>query len=245
VFPDRMEREVDHHEPGVVKASIDLLGRAVEAYQRSPVLRVLVKLNPALGAVEAALLSTWAYFQHRRMEVFADELTTLGLNVTEDDARQREFFDAFTSTVRHTAAETRDEKIRLFARLFANHVARSYSTPIDLYEEYLSVLDELSEREFSILLILRKYEIANPIRANENALQRAQRFWGAFAREAQEGLGIPANHLEPLLDRLTRTGLYQTIVGAFIDYTGGRGHLTPYFDGFLDALGLLNESEIS
>jgi hypothetical protein len=46
-------------------------------------------------------------------------------------------------------------------------------------------------------------------------------------------------HLEAMLDRLTRTGLYQTIVGAFIDYTGGRGYLTAYFEAFLVAFDLV------
>lgn len=224
-------------EPGPVEPA-DLFRKIVGAYERSPVLRMLVAINPSLGIAESAILGTYAYFQHRRMEVFTDELTTLGLNITEDDVRRKKFFDTFTSTVRHAAAESRDKKIRLFARLFANHLKTKDSTSIDLYEEHLSVLDDLSEREFELLLLLRKYETEHPHQGNENRLKRAQKFWDAFAEEAERSLHIPADQLESSLDRLTRTGLYQTIVGGYWDYTGGRGYLTPRFDSFVKALGL-------
>jgi hypothetical protein len=223
---------------GLLEQVSDMTRKMVEAYQRSPVLRILVKLNPALAAAEAGILGTYSYFMHQRLMSFAAEFTTLGINVSEADATSKEFFDAYASTARRVLSESRESKIRLFAHLFAEFLRGERLTSIDLYEEHLSILEDLSEREFRLLLLLRRHEAGCPPREGENILQRANRFWPEFAREATEKLNIPAGHLEPMLDRLSRTGLYQTCVGGFWDYTGGRGYITANFDHFCSALGI-------
>jgi hypothetical protein len=141
---------------------------------------MLVKLCPPLAIAEAGILGTYAWFQHRRLEVFADEFTTLGLHITEEEAVKREFFDAYTSTARHVLSESRDAKIRLFARLFATFVQTGCSTPIDRYEEYLQLLDEISETEFSLLLLLARHERKQPQDPAENRLQRAHALLGCL-----------------------------------------------------------------
>jgi hypothetical protein len=68
--------------------------------------------------------------------------------------------------------ESREAKIRLFTRLFDEFVESGCATPIDHYDEYLLLLDEISERAFKLLLILeRQWEPA----ACEHAIQRLQR----------------------------------------------------------------------
>jgi hypothetical protein len=78
-------------EDGLAQVLGDFARDTIEAYQRSPVLRMLVKIIPLLAVAEAGVLGTCAWFQHRRLEVFADEFTTLGLNLSEEDAKRQEF----------------------------------------------------------------------------------------------------------------------------------------------------------
>lgn len=179
-------------------------------------------------------------FQNRRLQVFADEFTTLGLTISKQDAERQEFFDAYTSTAQHVLTESRDAKIRLFARLFGEFLRRGCATPIDRYEQHLLLLDEISEREFTMLLLLERHEARHPRQPDEIPLQRATRFWVGFEGDAEKELGIDGDVLQAMLGRLTRTGMYLEFTGAYLDYSGGRGYLTPIFTEFLDALGISN-----
>ncbi|MBA7701441.1 hypothetical protein ES703_110179 [subsurface metagenome] len=97
-------------------------------------------------------------------------------------------------------------------------------------------MDGLSYREFQILLILKKHEEATPQREGENELQRAQRLWAPFQSECAKTLKIPKDEINGILNRLNRTGLYQTIIGMYFDYAGDRGRLTPNFYKFIERL---------
>jgi hypothetical protein len=223
---------------GFIEVAGEAVRDTIEAYQRSPVLRMLVKSIPILSVAETGILGTYLWFQNRRLQTFADEFTTLGLNITEADAKRKEFFDAYTSTAQHVLAESREAKIRLFAGLFGEFVRGGCTASIDCYEEHLQLLDEISEREFKLLLILQRIEARHPLQPTENRLQRTGHFWAEFTIDAQKELGIDAEGLAAMLGRLARTGMYQEITGGYFDYGGGRGYLTVAFAEFLGALGM-------
>jgi hypothetical protein len=67
----------DVPEDGLIEGLGDFVRSTIEAYERSPVLRMLVKITPPLAVVEAGILGTYAWYQHWRLQVFADEFTTL------------------------------------------------------------------------------------------------------------------------------------------------------------------------
>jgi hypothetical protein len=228
---------------GLFETVARLTGETIEAYQRSPVLRMLTKLILPLSVVEAGILGTYAWFQNRRLQVFADEFISLKLGISEDDAKRKEFFDAYTSTAQHVLSESRDAKIRLFARLFGEFIRGGCITPIDRYEEHLQLLDEVSEREFKLLLLLARHEGKHPMQRSDNRLTRTNYFWAEFASDAQRELGLEEDNLESMLARLTRTGMYQEITGAYFDYTGGRGYMTSSFEEFLCALGISPDAQ--
>jgi|ERR1051326_999571 hypothetical protein len=225
-------------EDGVVETVGEAIKSALESYQRSPVLRMLVKLYPPLAVAEAGILGTYSWFQNRRVGLFAEEFTTLGIAFTAEDAKRREFFDAYTATATHVMQESRDEKIKLFARLFGQFVKGGCTAPIDRYEEYLQLLDEISEREFELLLLLHRYEVKNEQIISENRLQQAMNYWPNFTAEARDRFQIDEGTLEAMLVRLTRTGMYKEITGTFLGYGGGIGYLTALFVEFKSALGI-------
>jgi hypothetical protein len=154
------------------------------------------------------------------------------------------------------------------------------------YEEILAVLDDLSYRDFQVLLILQRFETETPLEEQPCAdpgvakLYRATKFWEDFSDEVASETGIPSaspqgflciplgaprssvasrpgwspalpgkdlaqhvlrkctsNEIPGVLERLTRTGLYQTNRALVSGYPGDKGSLTPNFAAFLKALG--------
>lgn len=109
----------------------------------------------------------------------------------------------------------------------------------DDYEDFSKILDDLSYREFQVLCILHGFEndptYYRQVDKDWNKLQIASLFWDDFLDALQNELNIAKDQVPGVLERLSRTGLYQTFVGSFIDYAGDRGHLTPQCYSLLDA----------
>jgi hypothetical protein len=217
-----------------------LVDRLMELYERAPVVRMLVAAYPPLTIAEAGVLAAYKWWRARRMYVFTEEIISLRLNPPEEQVKSREFCEAFGATALRVLETAREDKIRLFARLFASYVRQNDCTPeaFDALEEDLAILDDLSFREFQLLLVLRKYELQFPSTPDKNEAQRTRQYWDNFKVEATKHIGISNDELNPMLQRLIRTGLYQMITGTYWDYLGDRGYLTPRFAKFLQRLNL-------
>jgi hypothetical protein len=198
------------------------------------VMYVCTKLNPTLALGDAVIRSTLGLWK-RRSKLFANELISLNIDPPAERIRQREFLDALTITLRRVQETASDLKIKRFARLFASYYEGKEFASFDQYEEYVSILDQLGEREFQVLLLLNDYEQRNPL-GDRNPLQRATGFWERLVAEVEEKIRIPRDELTPTLTRLQRTGLYEHFVGSYWDYTGGMGCVTPLFSRLLAAL---------
>ena len=222
-------------EPEIPGGMDEVVSGVLAIYQRNPLLRMIVRLNPITSVAEAGILGTVDMYLNRRMFVFAQELISLNIDPPEDRIRKREFIDAFSATQRKVRETTNDNKIKTFAALFASYYEGSIFSSVDHYEEFLRILDEISEREFRVLLILDRHERLNPLQVSENQLGRANRIWQAFTDEVESSVGIPVKHLAAVMKRLERTGLYEPIIGSYLNYGGGRGYLTPLFESFLQA----------
>lgn len=120
-------------------------------------------------------------------------------------------------------ANLRDRFLAFFGPVFAPGMVFNYS------ETALGMLDDLSLREFNLLIKLEEYEQQHPRKEDENELQRARRFWDDFVVDVEQNLNIPREELEAMLARLIRSGCYEPFVGAYFDYTGGMGKLTPLY----------------
>jgi len=212
------------------------LDRIADWYESSVIIRVgAVALTPVTSGVtaivDAGIVSTFAFLRRSRLGALRNELIVLNLHPTEEEIRSQEFIEAFVATASRTERTKREEKIRLFARLLTSYWRDGIFTPesYDKYEEDLAIIDELGYREFMVLSILEKYEGQYPLQPGMNQLGRARQFWQAFQEEVARELEIKPAEVEGYLQRLSRTGLYQPIVGAFFDYIGGLGYLAPGF----------------
>lgn len=215
--------------------------RLAARYEKNPIIRALVQLIPwGVGsAADVAITTVLARIREERAREFFDQLASGELELTQEQIATEDFLHAYFATARAALNTRRREKIRLFAQLFANYAGKGLVGDSDVYEEYLSILDDLSYREFQILLILKRHQDCTPRQPQQNDLQWSSTFWDAFLDSVVSEVGIPRQEIPGILARLNRTGLYKTIVGTFLGYGGDQGLLTPNFDRFLHALGLL------
>jgi len=211
--------------------------KLAERYEKSPAIRALVQLIPSWigSAFDVVLTITIANIREDRARAFFDELGKRDFPLTEEEIKSEDFLHAFFATSKAALNTRRREKTRLFAQLLCSYAFKP--TEIEEFEEHLSVLDDLSYREFQILLALKHYEEADPQDKVKNAHERADLFWKDFQSECATKLGIPTDELNGILTRLTRTGLYQVIT---FHYRGDRGRLTPNFYRFIEKLGTAN-----
>ena len=210
-------------------------------YEKNPVVRALVQLIPfgVGGAADVALTTIIDNIREDRARTFFDELAARDFPLIEKEIQSEDFLHAYFATCKAALNTRRREKIRLFAQLLNSYAFKV--TEFEEFEEHLSILDGLSYREFRILVTLKKYEEANPPKPEgENELQRADRFWDDFLSDCEAKLKIPNDEINGVLNRLNRTGLYQTIVGTYLNYTGDRGRLTSNFYRFIEQLKAAN-----
>ena len=180
--------------------------------------------------------------RRERQRAFFDELAKGETYLTEEIINSEDFLHNFMATYTAAMHTKHRKKVKQFARLLLTGV-RHEKLESDEFEEFLGILDDLSPREYEILLILKRYEDDNPNRSEEledgtsekveNDAQHAHRFWGTFVENVESSTGIDKLTLASMLVRLTRTGLYETFAGILLDYIGGKGHTTPMFKTFV------------
>lgn len=130
-------------------------------------------------------------------------------------------------TIEATLRTSRRGKIRAFAKLLTAGLQDPPRISItNEHEDFLKILDELSMRELGVLAILADFESKNTKQESENDVQWTARYWEAFQQQACNSLAIPTEEFSGLMARLIRTGTFEPFVGAYLDYTGGRGKLT-------------------
>lgn len=200
-------------------------------YEHLPIIRGLVQLVPlGIGsAVDTALLGYYQAYQTDRLREFFDELGTGVVPLTPELIESNDFLHCYFATLGAVVRSRRQEKVRYLARLLKSALVSQGVSSIDEYEELLSIINELSYRELGILSLLARFERATPRQQGENELQRAGRFWPTLAVEAEKLFGVSGAMLQAILVRLQRSGCYEEFTGAYLNYGGGRGRLTPLY----------------
>jgi hypothetical protein len=131
------------------------------------------------------------------------------------------------ATIEATLRTSRREKIRAFAGLLTAGMAANPRLDLENeHEDYLKILDDLSLRELKLLFLLSHFEQSNSENTEEKELISTESYWDDFETTACDRLVIPKMELWGLLTRLTRTGMFEPIIGTHLGYAGGRGKLT-------------------
>jgi hypothetical protein len=200
-------------------------------YQTNPLIRGLIQLVPCgIGsALDVALVTALENIHNDKLKEFFDELNKGAIQLTPETIESENFLHCYFSTVRAALNSRRREKIRYFARLLTSSINLSEIVTVDEYEEYISILDELSFRELGLLVILSRYEKENFRQDDTDPIQRPNRFWDQFSTEVCSRYSISEGEFNGILARLNRTGLYRTIFGMYPGYRGSKGELTPMY----------------
>lgn len=209
----------------------DALEKLVVRYEKNPVLRALFQLVPfGVGsAADILVTTTIKNIQEERSRTFFDELGSGSLELNLTLLESEDFLHCFFATTKAALNSRRREKIQMFARLLKSSVVEGNFSDTDEYEEFLGILDEISFRELIILDTLDKYEAQYRQNDKENDLQKTEHYWVAFKKDVEVKAGIPMQEIDGYLTRLNRTGCYETIVGGYLGYDGGRGKLSPNY----------------
>jgi hypothetical protein len=218
-------------------------------------------LSPRLGEVTTAISDIGGatdQFTTRAFEVWSAELNDHPDVTPEQIASDAKLYAAFTVANTILRSQTQ-ERIKLFARLHANFV-RGIVVGSDDFKEFVGLLDDLSERELEILLILdelgkkpssffyatvrsggeggadadRGGGSSDPAVSDAKRLIHSQDFWNAFREEAARRFRLSVPEIANVVQRLARTGLCQVLS----DSSGVvvAAATTPYFRRFLAAL---------
>lgn len=227
--------------------------RNLNLYEGNPLVHaiaqvVAVPIGPVplpIGAfVDNILLRRRDQLARQRMREFLEELSRQSTTITPDRLEQDEgLVHAIVVTAQAAARARRTEKIHMFARMLANYDRIVTMGTEDDYEDMLRVLDDMSVREYQILLLLRSFEEraeegpsaeTDVTDAESTMLLRASDFWKDF-RVAVERTGVSQHEIRGVLARLRRTGMYDTFVGHYGD-DGEKSRTTPLLDRFLAAV---------
>ncbi len=193
-------------------------------------IRSLVQLIPfgIGGAADVALTRRLDVIRADRTRIFFDQLSSGDLELSAELINSEDFLHCFYATTNAALNTRRHEKIILFANLLKSAFAKHSPRDTDEYEELLGILDDITLSEWKALLLLDRYS-HEPRAHNENILQWSIKFWKLFLSDVEQQLAMPREETTFFLNRIARTGLYEQIVGSYLDYSGGIGYLTPRF----------------
>jgi len=177
--------------------------------------RALIQLDPTGIFPAAGVLTSAAIqrIQEKRAKVFFDELGRGEIRLTPELIQSENFLHSYFATVKAALNSHREEKVRMFARLFraaAQSKVLSSVEGVDEYEEYLSILDDLTIKEMRVLVALENYERKY---YSGSQVKREVSTEGLLRDEVACILGIPKEEitdeeLRGIVVRLNRTGCY-------------------------------------
>lgn len=213
--------------------SEDTYFELLDEYIHRPLIRTLLQIAcPYLGTlIDLSLTDKYSQMIAARLRHFFDELEAGEVDLTNDLIESNEFLHCYMSTVRTVTRTYQKKKISLFARLLNSSAGTRSDTQnaVDEYEEYLSIIDALSEREWHLLNIIYLAELSVQREQNETPLQHAKKYWAEMIQTI-EAKGLSSkDELPAFLARLNRTGCYITITGSFLSYGGDVGHTTATY----------------
>ncbi|MFZ4799749.1 MAG: hypothetical protein ACOYMA_19810 [Bacteroidia bacterium] len=204
------------------------------SFENSPVIKALIQIIitfelPVLSVVDSYLNRYLNNIKTERLYTFFEELNSYEAIISEDTICSNDFLHANFSTINYVIRTKSNEKIINFARIL--NALSCGKIDIDEFEDYTSIFNELSEREFGILVI--KFQFENKKKSNLinlNPLQITSNYWHDFKKEVCLKLNINYEELNPMIVRLQRTGCYTKYKGYWDESSEEIGYTTELFN---------------
>lgn len=214
-----------------------------------PLLVSLSQLAPLTGCSVEYLERKASKSLEEKRKILFDELRKGDIPLTRELIESDEFINRLMIVLHAMESTNQREKIILFARLLRNRDFNSSSGAI--FEEQLSILEQLSLHELKILVTLDKYEESTKdnLEYIENSrvhyLIKNSKYFFDFMEEIKNMLSFSSiEDVEGMLSRLTRTGLYEQISLTFPGANRSVGKLTPLYYALKEVI-KLNEADFS
>jgi hypothetical protein len=188
-----------------------------------------MQLIPGGSAIDVGVSYYTKRIEDDRRRTFFDELGNGTIDLNPELIQSDDFLHCVITTHNAAIRYRSEEKIKNCARLLKSALDENTFVDTDEYEEYLQILDELTYREFLMLVKLDDYEKNYPHKQGEDDIQRSERYWEPYKNDLIEELNIPEQEIDSLMIRLTRTGCYETFTGKSFGETGGKGKITVVF----------------
>lgn len=207
----------------------DLAYDLVKRYEKNEIIRPLIQLVPfgVGGAFDTAMGIKWQKMQMSKIDVLFDEMVKNKGTITSELIQSEDYIHCFMKVVQLATGTRRHEKIRMFARLLNSVVtgAGGYET-VDEFEEYLSLLEELSYREMEILLFIEEFQKTNGIEWVGDMEDK----WKQFTTDIAKDLNLSLAELDMVLMRLNRIGCSETFLSKKGDSIVRYCIVTPLFE---------------
>lgn len=205
----------------------NMIGQLSIKYSDKPVIRSLLNIIPGWGSADTLIQKRADEIKADRLKTFFEELAEGKHELTDELIQTEDFLHSYFCTLRAALNCRQREKIKHLARLLGSSFDPTLQVAPDEHEELLSILEEISLREFAILNDLRNRELSHPRFEGDNELKHSSKFWDEFKAATIHTFGVPAESFNAFMTRLERTGLYVKITGSYIGYTGNVGTTTP------------------
>jgi len=189
---------------------------------------------PCLNVNVNTFTDIYKKFQQEKFNFFLDEVKRGTADISIQNLNDYDILHTAYLTQQTLLKTRQQEKIKLLADLFISYCHKlkpEHNEKLtDKYEFILQIIENLSLQEFHLLNILYSYEIQSlSLASADNKLIELSKYWDEFIAKAINNLNISQDYVEALLTKLNGTGLYQTITGMYLGYTGNKGHLTKLF----------------
>lgn len=208
-----------------------------ESYEKSPFAKALIKLIPGGSSGDAFVSTLLSKMRSKREKEFFKALDRGDVELNPNTINTNEFLHSYFITASYVLRTRTDEKVKRFANVLL-HLGADKIT-FDEFEDYTSVLNDLTEREFAILAL--KYETEQRFQPEVgetefkvngqvlNPKQVTNLYWNDFKAKAIKELNINLEEFPAILVRVQRTGCYSAHKGYYDSSTDEDGNTTPIF----------------
>jgi hypothetical protein len=217
-----------------------------EHYSENPLTALLLTALgiavPQIALGKEAIDRAVSKIQKERFQTLLDKLAKGEKLITPELVQTEEFIHSFVVVYQASMNTFQREKIRRFARILLSAIERD-ELASDKFEEYVKILESLSERELFILNTLHSLELrfgvdGSGTKSNGEKLKQVR----AELEKVLFFEGISSQEeLPSILYRLSGTGLYTLAQGMVFGHTGGFGSINPTFRDFSEWIKLENE----
>lgn len=201
------------------------------AYENDPTVKAIIKFS-RLGEFFMPYISDRVnQIREERTKTFFDELLEGKVKLSEDVIKSEDFLHKFYITYKSAINTRRRKKIEFFARLLLSSLENNEHQDIDIFEDYVKILQDLSFREIEALVLLDSFYQNNRQKSPQNDLIWTKSFWDDFEKELQIRIKISGDSIGSFMSRLSRSGCYELFIGQFfdVDASKGMGRLTSTF----------------